>query len=521
MERKERTLLIAILANLVLILLRFFLADLSGSIGLAANAWHSFTDVFVSTVVLLGIFVARLSANRFVRAYEKFESVLAIFVSLFIFYMGFEVLSDALGGESAELRYVPFTAAGAFLGVVINYFMARYKIYVGEETDSQSLMADGYHSKMDMYCSIAVLVGVLGSLVGMSSLDKIAALVAMVFLFLSGYEIFFDNARTLFTGEKAAHGQGTCACGHNHGHVIFTGRNKKMAGGLTLIFVAAYLLSGVYLVKWDEIGIVRRLGALREADAGPGLHYRLPYPFEEVTLVKKDSIRSVSIGGRGFPDQELLTGDTNLLRVNMTVQYKVADAVKFALNVNGLDRLIEATAMTSIRQIVGSEGIDHLLTSGRAEVQASSKENLQKLLDANEAGVEVVGVQLLAMAPPNEVTPSFQDLASATQDKSVYINEAQAYSNMLLPRARAEAYKTLKTAEGNKDEKIKTAEGDATLFTERLMAYLDSREVTEFRLYMEAMDKILPNVQKILLGGNIRISNTDLWIDNNGNNGGN
>ena len=125
------------------------------------------------------------------------------------------------------------------------------------------------------------------------------------------------------------------------------------------------------------------------------------------------------------------------------------------------------------------------------------------------------------MAPPDEVTPSFQDLASATQDKSVYINEAQAYSNMLLPRARAEAYKTVKTAEGNKDEKIKTAEGDATLFTERLTAYLDSKEVTEFRLYMEAMDKILPNVQKILLGGNIRISNTDLWIDNNGNNGGN
>jgi membrane protease subunit HflK len=335
----------------------------------------------------------------------------------------------------------------------------------------------------------------------------------MVFLFLSGYEIFFENARTLFTGEKAFHG---------HGDVIFAGKSKKIAGGLAMIFAAAYLLSGVYLVKWDETGIVRRLGALRKFEAGPGLHYRLPYPLEEVTLVKKDSIRSVSIGGRGYPAQELLTGDTNLLRVNMTVHYKVADAFKFALNVNGLDQLINAAAVTSIRRIVGSEGIDHLLTSGRAEVQSSSKENLQKLLDANEAGIEVVGVQLLAMDPPDEVIPSFQDLASATQDKTVYINEAQAYSNMLLPRARAEAYKTLKTAEGNRDEKIKTAEGDAMLFTEKLMAYLDSREVTEFRLYMEAMDKILPNVQKILLGGDIKISNTDLWIGNNKNdNGGN
>jgi membrane protease subunit HflK len=521
MERKERTLLIALLANLLLILLRFFLANLSGSIGLTANAWHSFTDVFVSTVVLVGIFVARLSKAHFIRVYEKFENALAIFVSLFIFYMGFEVLSDALNSESVELRYVPFTSAGAFLGIVINYFMARYKIYVGEETDSQSLIADGYHSKMDMYCSIAVLIGILGSLAGMNSLDKISALVAMVFLFISGYEIFAENARALFSRNKvfSHHGHSHCSCGHDHGHVAFSAGNKKMAGGLLLILAVAYLLSGIYVVKWDEVGVVRRLGALRNGEAGPGIHYRLPYPFDEVTLVKKENVRSVSIGDGGVPVQELLTGDTNLLRVNMTVHYKVTDAVKFALNVNELERLINAAAVTSIRQIVGSEGIDSLLTSGRAEVQASSKMSLQKLLDANGAGVSVVGVQLLAVIPPNEVMPSFQDLASARQDKAVYVNEARAYSNMLLPRARAEAYKTLKTAEGYKGEKIKTAEGDAALFTEKLSAYLDSKEVTEFRLYMEAMDKALPSAQKILLGGNVKISNTDLWI-NNGDNGG-
>jgi membrane protease subunit HflK len=157
MERKERTLLITLIANIILIALRFFLAEVSGSIGLAANAWHSFVDVFVSAVVFTGLFISRIGAasgpqsgSALKRAVGKIENILALFVSVFIFYMGIEILFEVLNNEGTELRYVPFVAAGAFLGIIINYFMARYKIYVGEQTGSQSIVADGYHSKMDM-----------------------------------------------------------------------------------------------------------------------------------------------------------------------------------------------------------------------------------------------------------------------------------------------------------------------------------------------------------------------------------
>ena len=145
MGRKEKTLLITIIANVILIALRFFLADLSGSVGLAANAWHSMTDAFVTSVVFIGLMIARYGAEKLRLASKKVEHILAIFVAVFIFYMGLEILSDALSGETTELRYVPFAAAGAFLGIGINYFMARYKIYVGQQTGSQSLIADGYH----------------------------------------------------------------------------------------------------------------------------------------------------------------------------------------------------------------------------------------------------------------------------------------------------------------------------------------------------------------------------------------
>lgn len=508
-ERKERTIFITIIANLVLIVLRFFLANLSGSIALEANAWHSFSDIFVSGVVLIGLIIARLGAKALKKTFDKVENILAIFVAIFIFYMGVEILSDALSSESIELRYVPFTAAGAFIGVIINYFMARYKIYVGEQTKSQSLTADGYHSKMDMYCSIAVLVGIVGSLFGMKSLDKIAAIVAMVFLVVSGYEIFISNVRALFGHSDAHSGHD-----HSHHHISFK-NNKKMLFGAGSILAAAYILSGIYMIQWNEVGIERRFGAITQSDVQPGIHYRFPYPFEQVTIIPKDTVQKIETGNK-----ELLTGDTNLIDVNLSVHYKVKDPVAYTLNVSNLDTLVTASTSTSIRSIVGSKELDYLLTEGKSEVETTARVMLQDILDRNQTGIDVVTVQIVKISPPNAVMGSFQDLASARQDKSIYINEATAYRNTIIPEANGTAYKQIKDAEGYRDEKIKTAEGDATMFTERQAAYAQSRDVTRLRLYMEAMDEILPNVKKILMGGNVKIKNANLWISND-NTGGN
>ncbi|MFT9496692.1 FtsH protease activity modulator HflK [Anaerosolibacter sp.] len=502
MERKERTILIAVVANMFLIILRFFLANISGSLGLEANAWHSFSDVFVSLVVFLGLFIGRIGTRKYASVIGRMENILALFVSIFIFYMGIEILFEALGNEGKELKYVPFTAAGAFLGVLINYFMARYKLYVGQQTNSQSLIADGYHSKMDMYLSIAVLIGLMGSLFGMSSLEKITAIIAMVFMFIAAYEIFTTNLKVLISGNSHEECSG-------HTHFNFSIRNKRVLAGIGLIFTASYILSGIYFVKWDEQGIVRRFGAITRENVQPGLHYRLPYPFEKVVLVKKENIRNVESGLNS-----LVTGDMNLVNVNIGIHYKVSDAVKYSLKVNNLDSLIKAIATTSIRQVVGEKNIDYLLSEGKDEVEMSSKKLLQEALDRNNTGVQIVNLQLLEMAPPSETVDSFQDLASARQDRATYINEAQAYSNTIIPQANGNAYKMIKEAEAYKDEKIKTAQGDALLFVQKFEAYKNSKGITEYRLYMEAMDKILPKVTKILLGGNIQTESADLWLTN-------
>ncbi|WP_312699255.1 FtsH protease activity modulator HflK [Sedimentibacter sp.] len=502
MGRKEKTILITIAANVILILLRFFLANLSGSIGLQANAWHSFTDLFVTGIVFTGLMITRYGAQKLKFASKKAEHLLAIFVSVFIFYMGIEILSDALSGEMTELKYVPFVAAGAFVGVVINYFMARYKIYVGEQTGSQSLIADGYHSKMDMYCSIAVLVGILGSLFGMPSLDKISAIIAMVLLMIAGYEIFTYNLQSLLHPDEQTDDNGHM---HHHGFK----NNKKFLLRIGCVLTVAYLLSGVYIVQWDESGVVRRFGKVVNADVSPGIHYRLPAPFERVTLVKSDNIEKIETGV-----QELLTGDTNLVNINISVHYKISNTADYVLNVSDSAALLQSSATTGIRKIVGKNTIDYILTEGKAEIEQSVMSLLQGTMDLNRSGIEIVGVQLVETSPPENVIASFQDLATARQDRSIYINEATAYQNTIIPQANAEAYKKVAEAQGYKEEKIKNAEGDATLFTAKQTAYASSKDITEFRLYMEAMERILPNVQKLLLGGGVNIDNAELWVSN-------
>lgn len=503
LSRKERTIFIALIANFILIALRFFLADLSGSIGLVANAWHSFTDVFVSGVVLVGLLVTRLGAKKLKDTVYKIENILALFVAVFIFYMGVEILTEALASDGVELRHAPFAAFGAFIGVIINYFMARYKIFVGEETKSQSLIADGYHSKMDMYCSIAVLVGLVGSLFGMKSLDKIAAIVAMVFLVIAGYEIFITNIRALF-------GKPCDAGDDSHGHRHFTFKcSRKMVAGVSSVLVAVYLLSGVYVVQSNEVAIERRFGAVSQENIAPGLHYSLPYPFERVTIIPKDTVQSVETG-----ENELLTGDTNLVNVNLSVHYTVEDATAYALNVNNLKKLVEASTSAGIRKIVGSRQLDYLLTEGKNEVEQQAKVMLQDALNLNKTGIRVVGVQVVDISPPGAVMDSFQDLASARQDQAIYVNEALAYRNTVIPQAQGTAYKQVKDAEGYADEKIKTAEGDAALFTQRQGAYAESKEVTRQRLYMVAMDTVLAKAQKILMGDNIKINSTGIWLSN-------
>ena len=193
-----------------------------------------------------------------------------------------------------------------------------------------------------------------------------------------------------------------------------------------------------------------------------------------VSIVNTGEVQRIETG-----IQELLTGDTNLVNINLSVHYRINDATAYLLNVNNIDTLIQSAASTSIRQIVGTSKIDDILTDGKEQMEAAARDSLSQTLNKSDSGIEIVNVQLIQADPPESVLSSFQDLATARQDKSIYINEALSYKNTIVPQANADAYKIVSEAESYKEDKIQTAKGDAALFAQKENAYSKSKKVTK------------------------------------------
>jgi len=508
MNRKEKTILVTIVANLVLVGLKYGLAALSGSLALRASAWHSMGDVFVSLFVLVGLFASRWEEARRRSRINVIENLVALIVSGFIFYVAYDIFREVMvGGERPDLRYLWPVTVAALLTITITYFTARYKEYVGRATDSPSLIAGGYHSRMDLYASVLVVVSLAASALGLGALDRLAVVVVIIFVIFAGWEIASSALRALLSGGVLHLEEESITHVRQH-----TRRFVRFAAGMLVLLV---FLSGFYTIQPGERGVVRRFGRVvadpstgLRAGVGPGLHYRLPL-VDRLDRVAMDQVRQAQTG-----TALMLTGDTNLIEVNLNVHYNVTDAVAYLFSVGQPEQLVTRAAEAAIRQAVAERGVDDLLTTGRDTILAQALARTQALLDEHDVGIRVTNVQLLAVNPPAEVAEAFRDVASAREDKNTYINEAWAYRNEIVPVARGNAEKTLQAAQAEKQRKIDVATGEADRFVKQLLAYRDAPQVTRTRLYLEALERVLPSANKFILDPSVQTGTTDLWFTN-------
>lgn len=499
MNRKEKTILVTIVANLALVGLKYGLAALSGSLALRASAWHSMGDVFVALFVLAGLFASRWEAKRRSRI-GLIENVVALIVSGFIFYIAYDIFREVvIGDEQPDLRYMWPVTIASLLTVAITYFIARYKEYVGRETGSVSLIASGYHSRMDLYASVLVVVSLAATALGLGALDRIAAVVVILFVIMAGWEIASSALQALLRGGVLQIEEESVAHVRHH-----TRRFAYFAAGVMLLFI---LLSGFYVIQLGQRGVVRRFGQV-VADVGPGLYYRLPF-IDQVDRVAVDEVRQVYTG-----TALLLTGDTNLIEVSLSVQYNVTNPVAFLFNVSQPEQLVTREAEAALRETVAQRGVDDLLTTGRTAILEQTLAQTQALLDEHQAGLRVTDVQLLAVTPPADVAESFRDVASAREDKDTFINEALAYQNEVVPTARGQAAQTIQAAQAEKQRKIDLATGESTRFVQKLGAYNLAPEVTRTRLYLEALEQVLPDIKKFIVDPTVETDSTELWLTN-------
>ena len=276
---------------------------------------------------------------------------------------------------------------------------------------------------------------------------------------------------------------------------------------VVLAALAIWLLTGTYMVGPDEVGIVRTFGEHTRI-AQSGLNWHFPVPIETVNTPKVTEVKRVEIGFRTLRNGQyrtvekeslMLTGDENIVDAEMIVQYKIKDPVAYLFNIVEPELTVREAAEASLRTVVGRNKIDETLTTGKFTIQEETKFQLQSILDLYESGIHVVAVQLQDVSPPKEVIGAFKDVASAKEDKNRMVNQAEGYRNDLIPKARGEAEAMIRAAEGFRESRIKRAEGDAAKFTTVLQEYRKAKSITEKRLYLETMEKVLPGIEKIII----------------------
>jgi membrane protease subunit HflK len=263
-------------------------------------------------------------------------------------------------------------------------------------------------------------------------------------------------------------------------------------------------------VSPDEVGVVKRFGKMVYS-TGPGPHYHFPYPIETVLKPKVTKVRRVEIGFRTIspgppakyqrvPQESLmLTGDENIVDIQFIVQYKIKNAPDYLFNAYQPDSVVKYASEASMRQVIGRNKIDEALTVGKFKIQQDTKDLLQTILDKYQVGINVVAVQLQDVHPPSEVIQAFKDVASAKEDKIKYINDAQGYSNDILPKAKGRAAEIVNQATSYQQERINYAEGDASRFLQTLKEYQSAKEITRRRIYLETMEDVLKDIDKIIV----------------------
>ncbi len=281
--------------------------------------------------------------------------------------------------------------------------------------------------------------------------------------------------------------------------------------GLFAVGIVFWLGTGIYTVQPGEEAVVRLVGRYYDTTE-PGLHWFWPTPIGKRDVVRVDEVRRLEIGVRGsapIPDEaQMITGDQNIVDVQLLVQYNIKSSQDFLFKaVDPAGLTIKDAAETSLRQVVGQRAIDDVLTIEKEAVQEDTRLKLQELLDLYQTGIRVTEVKLLNVRPPDQVQDAFDDVVRAREDKDRIINLADAYRESQLPLARGDAARLMEAAQAFRETRVAQATGQADRFLAVLQEYRKAPDVTRQRLYLEAMEEILPGVTKFIVdadnGGNL------------------
>ncbi|MBX7256665.1 MAG: FtsH protease activity modulator HflK [Candidatus Hydrogenedentes bacterium] len=291
---------------------------------------------------------------------------------------------------------------------------------------------------------------------------------------------------------------------------------RAAAGAVVVLCLLLWIMRGgpTYTISAGEEGLVMTFGKYAKTSQ-PGFHFKLPWPIQTVEKVDIGEVKRIEVGFRSYEQEgttayrtfkdtpamlseaQMLTGDENVVDCSMAVQFRVKNSRDYLFNFERgqVERMLQAIAEAALRQAVGDHSINDVLTTGKQEIMNEIRDKMQELADTTGAGVSIQAVYLQDVQPPREVAAAFRDVASAREEREKLINEARAYQSGEIPRAEGEAAGIKLEAEAYKESKVAEARGTVQRFVAIAKQYEAAPELTRSRLYLEAMEELLPKVK--------------------------
>lgn len=562
MRKQEKTAIIVAFVDLLSIIVKFFLAALTGSLSIMADAWHSFGDLITTIMVFIALVLDRKEKIKDVDAADKqarfirrssWEPRACVIIGIALIAVAARVFKEIfLGGTPEIIRYPVIAAAIVLLLMLFSYIRFRFEESVGKETNSPALVADAYHSKVDIYSLTLVLISLLSEHLEIRIDRWMAGIIALMILAIAlktlynAFSIMLTQSNQVIPKERTVEDKAIIfTVGYIHtkkDHLIsrlvnhFNLKNPEKIRQLRSRFILAglalavivWILSGFYIVSYSEQAIVERLGKPIDIlnPVGPGLHYDWPRPISRINRIDTDSIRWMRLGyvtkertdiilwtkAHYLKEYSVLTGDGAIVELAANLHYRVVDAGAYLYSAIEPESQLELMSYETLCRLAAQHSLFDILAYGRKKFEQTVTESIQSLADAANLGIEVVQICFLDVHPPMEVAPAFEDVVSAQEDLETYIEQARGYYKETLPLTTGEAASMMIQAESYRKEIVEKASGQADAFLSVTNAFKRHKSINRYRVRFDALDFWLSGKPLWLIDSRVSKRPLDLFI---------
>ncbi len=524
MNRKQITVIIGMAGNFILACAKTILSLISGSAALIADALHSFSDLLVSILVLAG-----LQFNR-----KRIEAIVSLFVGLLIISVAVGFAVELFLKEPVIIKNIVWAVTGQIIIIIGTYILYRYKTIVGKEENSDSLIADGAHTKSDMLSSIGVLVSLTGTLIGLN-LDRIAAFIIFFLILYQGLETI-GGAFSLLRGNNESvpyfYSFPFIKQLRLHGTNIKQNiiKNRKRSFILMfLFFLLIYMIPGFYTVDESEKVVRTILGVTQKKTISTGLHFDPLYLVSSIEKIDIKTIKTLEYGfkSKDIPtddiliyqwetisnsnkysinenENDILTGDGSIININLIVEYRILDPYAYLVNTADPLSILRIETGSHIQKVAGSMPLFFVLNEGLSDIEKEIKTRLNSSMSQLNTGLIIEDVFLFSIHPHLSTTYIYRNVQNEEQNKDTLLFEAQAVKEKQLPYYRGLAYEKIKEAEANAKAIVLKARSDTELYKILENIYLINRDAVSFNLQIDSRNKILNDSEKILIDKSLK-----------------